>query len=111
LLAHPVNALSFLIASTNLVIELGIVLWVLLGWKFFVGNFMLGTLMIIYAYILTRFWFFKELANNARQKAQQRQEGERMHQNGQMKFNDDNSQSQQQKQQHSQEQTANHLNQ
>ncbi|WP_026736282.1 permease [Fischerella sp. PCC 9605] len=45
--AHPVNALSFLIASTNLVIELGIVLWVLLGWKFFVGNFLLGTLMII----------------------------------------------------------------
>src|SRR3546814_7252633 len=32
--AHPVNALAFLIASTNLVLELGIVLWVLLGWKF-----------------------------------------------------------------------------
>ena len=29
--AHPANALAFLIASTNLVIELGIVLWLLLG--------------------------------------------------------------------------------
>lgn len=31
--AHPVNALAFLISSTNLVIELGIVLWVLVGWR------------------------------------------------------------------------------
>ncbi len=76
--AHPINALAFLIASTNLVIELGIVLWVLLGWKFFVGNFLLGILMIIYAYIISRFWFPKKLANNARQHAQQRQEGEEM---------------------------------
>ncbi|RAM48746.1 MAG: transporter [Hapalosiphonaceae cyanobacterium JJU2] len=82
--AHPINALSFLIASTNLVIELGIVLWVLLGWKFFVGNFLLGTLMIIYAYILTRFWFLRNLANQAKQHAQQRQEGEGMHHHAEM---------------------------
>ncbi|MEA5626785.1 permease [Nostoc sp. UHCC 0251] len=82
--AHPVNSLSFLIASTNLVIELGIVLWVLLGWKFFVGNFLLGILMIFYAYILTRFWFPRELANEAKQHAQQRQEGEGMHHHTQM---------------------------
>src|SRR5680860_1311430 len=36
--AHPVNALVFLIASTNLVIELGIILLILLGWHFFIGN-------------------------------------------------------------------------
>ncbi|MEH2069689.1 MAG: permease [Nostoc sp.] len=82
--AHAVNGLSFLIASTNLVIELGIVLWVLLGWKFFVGNFLLGILMIVYAYILTRFWFPKELANQAKQHAEQHQEGEGMHHHGQM---------------------------
>jgi len=75
---HPINAIAFLIASTNLVIELGIVLWVLLGWKFLVGNFLLGILMIVYAYIISRFWFPKKLANNARQHAQQRQEGEEM---------------------------------
>lgn len=44
--AEPSNALAFLIASTNLVIELGIVLWVLLGWKFTIANFLLGLLMI-----------------------------------------------------------------
>ena len=32
--AHPVNSIAFLISSTNLVIELGIVLLVLLGWKY-----------------------------------------------------------------------------
>src|SRR3546814_3052600 len=51
--AHPVNALSFLIASTNLVLELGIVLWVLLGWKFTLGNILLGLIMVAYAYALT----------------------------------------------------------
>ncbi|WP_289792061.1 permease [Chlorogloeopsis sp. ULAP01] len=73
--AHPVNALCFLIASTNLVIELGIVLWVLLGWQFLVGNFLLGILMIVYAYMMNRFWFPKQLAEKARQHAQIRHQG------------------------------------
>jgi uncharacterized protein len=74
--AHPVNALAFLIASTNLVIELGIVLWVLLGWRFFVGNFLLGTIMILYLYLLTRLWFPKKLAERAREHAEQQQKSE-----------------------------------
>ncbi len=73
--AHPINAISFLIASTNLVIELGIVLWVLMGWQFLVGNFILGTLMIVYAYLLTRFWFPDKLAQRARKHAEEQQEG------------------------------------
>lgn len=72
--AHPVNAMSFLIASTNLVIELGIVLWVLVGWQFTLGNFLLGTLMIIYAYGLTRIWMPHALVNKARQKAEESQD-------------------------------------
>jgi uncharacterized membrane protein YraQ (UPF0718 family) len=40
--AHPKNAIAFLIATTNLVIETGIVLWLLVGWKFVVANFALG---------------------------------------------------------------------
>lgn len=47
--AHPINAAAFLIASTNLVIELGIVLWILVGWRFTAANFLLGILMILYA--------------------------------------------------------------
>lgn len=65
--AHPTNAIAFLIAATNLVIELGIVLWVLVGWRFTLGNFLLGTLMILYAYLLTRWFFPEQLAEAARE--------------------------------------------
>lgn len=47
--AGLVPALAFLFASTNLVIELGIVLWMLMGWRFvlaeFVGAFFLIAIM------------------------------------------------------------------
>lgn len=72
--AKPVNAIAFLVASVNLVIELGIVLFVLLGWHFFVGNFVLGILMIAYAYLLTSFWFPKKLAEKAREHAEKQQQ-------------------------------------
>ncbi|MGG6238379.1 permease [Nodosilinea sp. AN01ver1] len=71
--AHPVNAIAFLIASTNLVIELGIVLWILMGWQFVLGNFLLGVLMILYAYLIARTWFPKQLADAARAHAEQQQ--------------------------------------
>lgn len=76
--AHPVNALAFLIASTNLVIELGIVLWVLLGWRFVAGNFLLGILMIAYAYLFTRIWFPSAMADQARAHAERQQQSEMM---------------------------------
>ncbi len=76
--AHPANAIAFLIASTNLVIELGVVLWVLLGWRFTLGNFLLGLLMIVYAYGLTRLWFPHRLAEQAKQHAEAQQKGEGM---------------------------------
>jgi uncharacterized membrane protein YraQ (UPF0718 family) len=76
--AHPVNAIAFLIASTNLVIELGIVLLVLLGWHFFAGNILLGLLMILYAYLLTRLWLPERLGEEAREHANRQQEQEGM---------------------------------
>ena len=69
--AHPVNALAFLVASTNLVIELGIVLWVLMGWQFFAANILLGLFMVVYLYLITKFWFPEKLAKQARQHAEQ----------------------------------------
>ncbi len=69
------------IASTNLVIELGIVLWVLLSWHFVVGNFLLGILMIVYAYVITKFWFPDQLAQFARDHAEQQQSQEGMDHN------------------------------
>lgn len=76
--AHPVNATAFLIAATNLVIELGIVLWVLIGWRFTVANFLLGIIMILYAYGLTRLWMPRKLAEAARSRAEKTQAGEEM---------------------------------
>ena len=76
--AHPINAIAFLIASTNLVIELGLVLWVLLGWKFTVANFLLGMLMIVYAYLATQLWFPSALVDEAKEYAERAQQSEGM---------------------------------
>jgi YHS domain-containing protein/uncharacterized membrane protein YraQ (UPF0718 family) len=40
-------AQAFMFASTNLVVELGIVLWLLLGWQFALAEFVGGALMIV----------------------------------------------------------------
>src|SRR5690348_18012054 len=45
--AHVTSAMAFEIASTNLVIELGIILALLLGWQFTLGEFVGGPVMIV----------------------------------------------------------------
>ncbi|MGN6331464.1 MAG: permease [Motilibacteraceae bacterium] len=40
-------AQAFMFASTNLVVELGIVLWLLIGWQFAVAEFVGGAIMIV----------------------------------------------------------------
>ena len=45
--ADFVSSLVFMFASTNLVIELGIVLWVLIGWQFALAEFVGGAIMIV----------------------------------------------------------------
>src|SRR3954449_4437509 len=44
--ASAASALGFQFASTNLVWELGLVLWVLIGWQFAVAEFAGGLVMI-----------------------------------------------------------------
>jgi uncharacterized membrane protein YraQ (UPF0718 family)/YHS domain-containing protein len=39
-------AMVFMVASTNLVVELGIVLWLLIGWQFAVADFVGGAVMV-----------------------------------------------------------------
>ncbi|HTZ45874.1 MAG TPA: permease [Jatrophihabitans sp.] len=41
------SAMVFMIASTNLVVELGIVLWLLIGWQFALAEFVGGAIMIV----------------------------------------------------------------
>lgn len=52
--ANFTAAMAFEIASTNLVIELGIIMWVLLGWQFTAAEFVGGPIMIIVLAILFR---------------------------------------------------------
>jgi len=47
-------ALAFLLASTNLVIELGIVILVFLSWHFVVGEYLGGLLLIAVTWLLVR---------------------------------------------------------
>ena len=45
--ASPPSALAFQFASTNLVWELGLVLWVLIGWQFTLAEYVGGIVMIV----------------------------------------------------------------
>ena len=52
--ADFVSSMVFMFASTNLVIELGVVIWVLLGWQFALGEFVGGAIMIVFFSLLAR---------------------------------------------------------
>jgi uncharacterized membrane protein YraQ (UPF0718 family)/YHS domain-containing protein len=54
--ADFVSAMVFMFASTNLVIELGIVLVVLMGWQFAVSEFAGGIIMIVLLVTVGAFW-------------------------------------------------------
>ena len=45
-------AMVFMFASTNLVLELGLILWVLIGWQFALAEFIGGAIMIVLLTIL-----------------------------------------------------------
>jgi hypothetical protein len=51
------NSLIFMVASTNLVIELGVLLYLLLGWQFVLAQFVGGVVMIILLALTTRIMF------------------------------------------------------
>src|SRR2546422_1704037 len=63
-------AMAFQFASTNLVFELGIIMAVLLGWQFVVGEFVGGPLMIVLLAIF--FWLFlsRKIVDEARAEAE-----------------------------------------
>src|SRR5271163_2156163 len=51
------NALIFMVASTNLVIELGILLYLLLGWRFVLAQLVGGLVMVVLLALTTRVMF------------------------------------------------------
>ncbi|MFG0326140.1 MAG: permease [Phycisphaerales bacterium JB037] len=62
-------ALAFLLASTNLVIELGILIFIFLAWQFVLGEYLGGLLLIGVMWILVRLTLPKSLAQAAREHA------------------------------------------
>jgi uncharacterized membrane protein YraQ (UPF0718 family) len=64
------NAIIFEFASTNLVIELGLVLFILLGWQFLAGELGGGVVMIVVLTLIFRFALRKSLVEEARAQAE-----------------------------------------
>lgn len=64
--ANFVSSMAFLLASTNLVIELGIIISIFLGWQFVVGEYVGGLLLILMTWILLRIINPKKLIDKAR---------------------------------------------
>src|SRR6184192_26647 len=63
-------AMAFEFASTNLVIELGIVMALLIGWQFTLGEFVGGPIMIALLALLFRSFLRPRLIEEARRQAE-----------------------------------------
>src|SRR3954453_8335996 len=67
--ASAVTSLAFQFASTNLVWELGLVIWILIGWQFTLAEFVGGIVLIVLMAILLRFFVSPQLEEQAREHA------------------------------------------
>ncbi len=75
--ASAASALAFQFASTNLVIELGIVLWVLIGWQFTAAEFAGGLVLIVVMTAMLRLFISRRLETEAREHAAHASTGHR----------------------------------
>jgi uncharacterized protein len=80
--ASAASALAFQFASTNLVWELGLVLWVLIGWQFALGEFVGGIVMIVLMTAMVRLFVSPWLEERARRNALEADTGHVHHQAG-----------------------------
>jgi uncharacterized membrane protein YraQ (UPF0718 family) len=67
--ASAATSLAFQFASTNLVWELGLVLWVLIGWQFTLAEYLGGIVMIVLMSLLLRVFVSPRLERQAREHA------------------------------------------
>jgi uncharacterized membrane protein YraQ (UPF0718 family) len=67
--ANFTAAMAFEIASTNLVIELGIILALLIGWQFTLAEFLGGPIMIVLVALVFRVFLRQRLLDEARAQA------------------------------------------
>jgi uncharacterized protein len=64
--AALIPSLAFVFASTNLVIELGIVLYLLMGWQFTAGEWIGGVVLVVILSLLVRLTYPARLVEAAR---------------------------------------------
>ena len=76
--AALIPALAFMFASTNLVIELGAVLWVLMGWRFVLAEVVGSFVLIGLLWCFARLFFPPDLERQARRQARGRGGRKRM---------------------------------
>jgi uncharacterized protein len=67
--ASAATALAFQFASTNLVWELGLILWILLGWQFTLAEFLGGLVLIALMAVFLRLFVSPRLEEQAREHA------------------------------------------
>jgi len=77
--ASAASALAFQFASTNLVVELGVVMWVLIGWQFTLADFIGGLVLILLMTLLLRVFVSRSLEEQAREHAQTAQSVQASH--------------------------------
>ncbi len=77
--ASAATMLSFQFASTNLVWELGLVLWVLIGWQFTLAEYLGGVVMIVLMALLLRAFVSPRIERAAREHAQTADTGHQHH--------------------------------
>ncbi len=80
--ASAASALAFQFASTNLVWELGLVLWVLIGWQFTVAEYVGGIVMIVLMTVVLRLFVSPQLEQHAREHAIEADTGHQHHMAG-----------------------------
>jgi uncharacterized protein len=68
--ANFTASMAFEFASTNLVIELGVILWLLLGWEFTLAEIVGGLIMIAILSVLFRFFLSDHMVQEARRQAE-----------------------------------------
>jgi len=68
--ANFTAAMAFEIGSTNLVVELGIILALLMGWQFTAAEFVGGPIMIVLLAVLFRLFVRRRLIDEARKQAE-----------------------------------------
>jgi uncharacterized membrane protein YraQ (UPF0718 family)/YHS domain-containing protein len=73
--ASAASALAFQFASTNLVWELGLVLWVLIGWQFALAEYVGGIVMIVVMTLALRLFVSRKLEREAREHARHAEAG------------------------------------